>query len=69
MLSEDIKKILNESYNGRQKKERYIVKLPCCNGNVELLRPEDSKIYCPKCYKTHYLIWSKSGQHKMGITP
>lgn len=50
-LDEQIKSILKP-------KKSYIVKLPCCGVNIELLNTGDQYIVCPECGKKMLLTWS-----------
>ena len=44
---------------------RKILKLPCNCTSVEILRPEDTYIVCPVCFKKYLLTYSKIGKHKI----
>jgi anaerobic ribonucleoside-triphosphate reductase len=65
MISEEVKKIIRENDSAHWKYKKRAVKLPCCNISVEILRPEDQTIICPKCGKQNMLVWSKLGNHKL----
>lgn len=48
---EFIKKTHKEFYS-QQAPNRFVVKLPCkCGVNIELSRPQDQYVGCPKCLK------------------
>jgi hypothetical protein len=44
---------------------KWIIKLPCGHGSVEVTKPEDQYITCGQCLKQFLLVWSKIGKHKI----
>lgn len=63
---EFVRQVRNELYNQKAKAKSHTVKLPCGHGFLEVPAPSSDliKLECPKCKKTHYLIWSAIGNHK-----
>lgn len=65
-LPPEVKKVLDESYEQRFKKEKYAVKLPCWREHkyqeptiVEVDRVIDQLITCPTCGKRHLISFRK----------
>ena len=63
---EEIKKVLNETYNQQFSKKKKAIKLPCSDLHkyrepvyIEVTNTGDQTILCPKCGRKHYLTWSK----------
>ena len=67
MISDDVKKILRENESGKIKRQPVIVQLACHPDiRVEITRPEDQFLMCPRCFKRNLLTWSKiSGRQKI----
>jgi len=43
-----------------------IVKMKCCVGySIQISKPRDQMIVCPKCGKKSEFIWSRVGNHKI----
>ena len=53
------KRVIHEQLNQHFDKQHYMARLECRNcgevTNIELLKPEDTYLECPKCHK-HYLM-------------
>jgi len=62
MIPEQYRK-LNKEFD--QRPLRKILKLPCGHGNIEITRPQDQYITCPKCFHKFLLIWSKIAKYKI----
>lgn len=65
-LPDDVKKVLDESYEQRFKHGKKTIMLPCSDRHkwrepvlIEVHEARDQKVICPKCGKVHYLSWSK----------
>ena len=66
-LNDDVKKILNENESGKIKNQPVVVQLACHPDiRVEITRPEDQFLVCPRCFRRNLLHWSKiSGRQKI----
>ena len=62
-LEEQVEKALKEREKGSSK--HVIVKLPCGCTSVEITRPGDKYITCPRCGHSYRLTWSRLGRHKI----
>ena len=63
----DVKKILQEGYSAKIKVKPVVVQLSCHPDiRVEITRPEDQILVCPRCFKRNLLTWSKvSGRQRI----
>jgi hypothetical protein len=62
---DEIKKYLQEGYSGKIKVKPVVVKLACHPDiSVEITRPEDQILVCPRCFKRTFLTWSKISGHQ-----
>lgn len=52
-----LKSLLQENYDAQM--QRKVLQLPCGHANIELTKPGDVYVQCPKCLKKFQLIWSK----------
>lgn len=51
-----LKSLYQEQYDATMKK--HILQLPCGHSNIELERPGDAYLQCPKCFRKFQLVWS-----------
>ncbi len=65
-LTPEVKKVLDESYEQRFKKEKYAVKLDCWRSHkyqeptiVEVDRVQDQLVTCPLCGKRQLIAFRK----------
>lgn len=65
-LPEHVHGVMDDMYEQRLKKPIATLRLPCTDKHkyrepvlVQIHEARDQRITCPKCGKSHYLIWSK----------
>ena len=70
-LQEEVKSILNEQQNGELKKPVKSLRLPCSDFHkykepafVQIFETRDQKVTCPRCGKSHFLVWSALENHR-----
>lgn len=62
---EFVHQVQDEMYRQRRAKDLRVVKLPCGCASVQVASPSHDLIAlrCPRCHRTHYMIWSAIGNH------
>ena len=62
---DEIKKILQEGYSAKIKVKPVVGQLSCHPDiRMEITRPEDQIVVCPRCFKRNLLTWSKISGHQ-----
>ena len=52
-----LKSLYQEQYDANMK-NTYALQLPCGHANIQLDKPGDAYLQCPKCFRKFQLVWS-----------